>query len=183
MAKQFADNHSKSLSMSGLSSVNINNTIYLYGDKKPRGYNNIWLISSQDISNNISPTPLSLYANNSNVPNLRYSPGVTLDNSILAFSSNTVNATYMSIYSFGFNNWSLISPDSLKKPLSKKEYSVSLTQENVYLFGGSDQKSPNVSSPHDFWVYHTKSKTWDMLVSPFANNNTTRCGHTASILR
>lgn len=195
-AKRLTDNNGKSLSIAGLSSVTVNNTIYIYGDKKTHGYNNIWLVSAKDVSNNISPTPLTSYRSSNAVPNLRYSPGVTLDNSVIVFSSNsnTSNANdYMSIYSFDLtsshNYWTLISPSNSSTPLSKQEYSISKSpqKEHVYLFGGNEiQKTTNTTAftnaQNDFWVYHTKSNKWNILVSPYTSN-ITRCGHTANMLR
>ncbi|GAA5810044.1 hypothetical protein MFLAVUS_003462 [Mucor flavus] len=164
-------NNNKGLSVAGLSSVTANNTIYLYGDKK--AYSNIWFIATKDISNNKSPTPF--HQNNSLIiPDLAYSPGVVFNNSILAF--NNVNNSAIVVYSFDLvsnHTWSSISTQPFNA--SARDYSISLapTNDQIYLLGGTN-------ATQDFWVYYTESNLWKPLLSPYTN--TTRCGHTSSML-
>ncbi|GAA5803201.1 hypothetical protein HPULCUR_008677 [Helicostylum pulchrum] len=164
-------NNNKGLSVAGLSSITTNNTIYLYGDK--RAYSNIWIMATKDISNNKSPTPF--HQNNSLViPDLAYSPGVAFNNSILAF--NNVNNSAIVVYTFDLlsnHTWSSISTQPFNS--STRDYSISLapTNDQVYLLGGTN-------ATQDFWVYYTESNLWKPLVSPYTN--TTRCGHTSSML-
>lgn len=174
------ENYSKSLPNAGLSSVTINNTLYLYGDKKPRGSTNVWFLSAHDISNLISPTPW-MHNTSRPVPNLRYSPGLVIhDHSILVFSSNGKNTTSVYILNVSDTTWSTIQPTSPTVPLAKKEYAIASLHDDVYLFGGLDQ--PVSHTLHDFWIYRINSNTWDSLLSPYTSN-TTRCGHTSSMLR
>jgi hypothetical protein len=213
MQRQTNNNSGKSLSRAGLSSVTINNTIYVYGGRPSQNNTNVWSIKTEDILNNSPATPLTIKLNNSisgsNIPNLQYAPGAALNNdTMIIFSgdvgtnisiqaSNTTVDDHLSIYLFDLksdsNAWSTVSSTlNGSIPSIRRDYSVSITldKQKVYLFGGTTENRNNSASStaiaptvqNDFWVFYTNSFLWERLASPY-NNNTTRCGHTASMLR
>jgi hypothetical protein len=196
-------------SISSISSATVNNTIFLYGGELGKEiYNeNVWTISPKDILTNSPPTLLMTRQNEILYPNLNLSPGgVIINNSIITTCSNMTSSAsvnvnnntatvpnYISICSIDLSNksknntWSIIPPSSLS-PAIRREYSVTATRDTLqlYLFGG-EQTTANISSQqsnnnNDFWSYSIESQLWNRLVSPF-NNNVSRCGHTASMLR
>lgn len=100
-------------SFQGISSVTLNNTIYIYGNDGKNATTNIYFISSKDVSNNKPPNTMksatpslqrdAIISNNiqSEEPVLFYSPGVPLESTdeILVFASLqlTNNATLSSV--------------------------------------------------------------------------------------
>lgn len=196
-------------SISSISSATVNNTIFLYGGELGKEiYNkNIWTISPKDILTNSPPTLLMTRQNEILYPNLNLSPGgVIINNSIITPCSNMTSSAsvnvnnntavvpnHISICSIDLSNrsknntWSIIPPSS-SSPSTRKEYSITATRDTLqfYLFGG-EQTTANTSlqqsnNNNDFWLYSIESQLWSRLVSPF-NNNLSRCGHTASMLR
>lgn len=210
--QQSNDIFSKNLSIAGLSSVTINNTIYIYGGQTFD--TNIWAITAKDVSNDIPPSPLVSRQNNRgsdgisngdrNWPNLHYAPGVSVDSdSILVISGGsttpgsngvTLNDTQLLIYSFDLKlnkTWDPVQLSSNASiPSARRDFTVTAADKDaVYLFGGRNtvySAVTNTTTPESTM----QNDFWVYYTKYFLweklispyNNTTTRCGHTASML-
>lgn len=189
-------------SVVGLSSISTNDTIYLYGGKTSENTynNNIWYISSKDVSLNVSPT---LFKSRQN--DLMLAAGAIVNNSIIAICSNVpINtnrtlsdtiASSLSVCSFDLNatpinnTWATIPSASSIRPSTRNKEAIAVApdQSRLFIFGGQNimnQKQSNESSQgnDDFWTYSIQSTLWSILPSPFTENRS-RCGHTTTMLR
>ncbi|KAI8881533.1 galactose oxidase [Backusella circina FSU 941] len=151
----------KELSINGLSSIQINNTIHLYGGLQNQNH-----VFSLDNSN------LSLHAQKTSTQStLFFSPSIAFSNGFLVFGTGTSNISlaYFDLTNLSWSN----SIKNMDPPLDRRYHTVVQHGTDAYLYGGVN----NGTLQNDLYVFSLIDFNWRKIMTVSG-----RTGHTASML-
>jgi N-acetylneuraminic acid mutarotase len=150
----------KGLSINGLSSIQINNTIHLYGGQQNQ--DRVFTVNSN----------LSLRSQKTTTHNMFFSPSIAFDNGFLVFGTGTSNIS-LAYFDLFNQSWS----DTIKNdhpPLDRHHHTVVQHDNSAYLYGGVN----NGTIQNDLYVFSLVDFNWTKLTAVSG-----RTGHTASMLK
>lgn len=173
--------------MYGSSAVNINDTIYIYGgfySVSPWNMEALWRLTNTASNAKITQIPTDPYAS----PALIYSQILSPNESLLyAFGGHhpvDFNATQapepLRYYRFDFSSyaWTPLQKDN-GPPYERYWHTATISSDHkkAYIFGGMNITGPIADY---FWIYDFALDEWSTGVTEKVSS---RCGHTASMLR
>ncbi|CAO3623472.1 unnamed protein product [Cunninghamella echinulata] len=191
---------STGIQLPGLTSVKLNNTIYIYGG----GQGNLWTLDALTINNNYSPIQIDTKSK----LKWMYAVGLPFHNqsSFLSVGNANQSDVYLSIQQFDSytkswisiettnnnnininnnnitidsNDNSNINNQSLLLPFSRQYHTAFLLNDtSIYVYGGEN----TTHALNDFWSFDLLSKQWTQLVLPTTINTIYRCGHSATLM-
>lgn len=196
----FYEPRSTGITLPGVTSVKLNNTIYVYGG----GQGDLWAFNALNINNNYSSNQI----NTKSKLKWMYAIGLPFNNQSSFLSVGIANQSdvYLSIQQFDSTNQSWVSIIDNKNnnnltindnnnnntngndvstnqmsllPFARTQHTAFLlNDQTLFVYGGEN----STHSLNDFWSFDIISKQWTHLVLPTTIDTIYRCGHSATLM-
>ncbi|CAO3645748.1 unnamed protein product [Cunninghamella blakesleeana] len=189
----FYEPRSTGITLPGVTSVRLNNTVYVYGG----GQGDLWTFDASNINNNYSPNQI----NTKSKLQWMYAVALPFNNQSSFLSVGMANHSdiYLSIQQFDLFNqsWKSIIDNNINinnnndndnitiddtnssiLPFARTQHSAFLlNDQTLFIYGGENK----THALNDFWSFDIISKQWTQLVLPTINT-IYRCGHSATLM-